>query len=147
MKHTKRLLAMLLTVLMLVSVVPLGMMNASAETSYPKIEALNISRVYQSNSSAGLCTWCSMATVQGYCLGEYSYDGKSNSYRVPGTEYEYGAAKGKRDAVTEYLRDNFNGYYNTSANLKKYPFPMVMKKNPGADVYQIIYNQLKLGSR
>ena len=48
MKHTKRILAMLLTVLMLVSVVPLGMMNASASLS-----PANLGIIYNANGGKG----------------------------------------------------------------------------------------------
>ena len=147
-KTVRKLISIVLTMMFLIGMIPAALIPAAAETTeaYPKISALKISRIYQSNSSSSLCTWCSMATIQGYCVGTYTYKGKTNSYRVPGQEYEYG--KGKNgDAMTAYLWDNFSSYYNNSNNMNNYPFPMQKQSVTGGSnaSYEAIYNQLKQG--
>ena len=114
-----------------------------AET-YPKISALKISRVYQSDSASGLCYWCSMATVQGYCLGSYTYGGYTTDYTKAGTDYDFYSQK---DAISKYL-NTFSGYANSSANLNKYPVKMTLVSSGlgnNTSTYQKIYAQLKLG--
>ena len=145
MKNTKRIISIIMALVLLSGTMSI-IADAASSATFPKIPALKISRIYQSDSSAGLCTWCSMATIQGYCVGTYSYNGKTNSYRVPGQDYEYGK-KGNGDAMTTYLYKNFNGYYNDSNNMKNYPFPMQKEKVTGGSnaSYEAIYNQLKQG--
>ena len=121
-------------------------LTISAAGSYPKIPALKISRIYQSNQTAasGLCYWCSMATVQGYCLGSYTYGGVTNSYREVGKDYNYVS---KSDAVSKKL-NTYNGYANNATNLSSFPVKMSLISSGlgnNSTTYLKIYNQLKLG--
>ncbi len=147
MKKFKSLLALFLTlVLTLTAFAGLGLFETSA-ASYPKIPALPISRVYQPHyDTNGICYWSSMATVQGYCLGSYTYKGVTTNYRKPGTDYNY---LDRADAITKMFKDSANGYANDYNNLTKY-YPVKMTRvldgiGKNASTYQKIYNQLAQG--
>ena len=147
MKKTTRLLATILSILTIVSsFAALGTVQASAAT-YSKIPALQISRVYQPYyDENGLCYWSSMATVQGYCLGTYTYGGITTNYRKAGTDYNY---LDRADAITKKFKDSANGYANDSDNLTKY-YPVKMTRvtsgiGKNASTYEKIYNQLAKG--
>lgn len=119
----------------------------SSAASYPKIPALPISRVYQPHyDTDGLCYWSSMATVQGYCLGTYTYKGVTTNYRKAGTDYNY---LDRADAITKMFKDSANGVANNHDNLTKY-YPVKMTRvldgiGKNASTYQKIYNQLAQG--
>lgn len=147
MKKFKSLISILLTVMVLMtSFAAVSVVEASAAT-YAKIPALQISRVYQPhNDENGLCYWASMATVQGYCLGSYTYGGVTTNYRVPGQDYNY---LSRGDAITKMFKDSANGVANNYDNLTKY-YPVKMTRvtdgiGKNAATYQSIYNQLALG--
>lgn len=147
MKKFKSLLSLLLTLMLTLSVFTgLGLFEASA-ASYPKIPALQISRVYQPHyDTNGLCYWSSMATVQGYCLGTYTYGGITTNYRKPGTDYNF---LDRKDAITKMFQDTGNGFANDYNNLTKY-YPVKMTRvtsgiGKNAATYQAIYNQLAQG--
>lgn len=111
--------------------------------NYPAIPALKISRIRQSRKDV-LCYWCSMATVQAYCLGTYTYGGKTNSYRTGGTDYDYVDAK---DAVSKKI-GTYNGYANGDWNLKNFPVKMsIVRSGLGNNeaTYIKIYKQLAQG--
>ena len=143
----KRLLSLLLSIIiMLTSFAVLGLTQTSAAT-YAKIPALPISRVYQPYyDENGLCYWSSMATVQGYCLGTYTYGGVTTNYRKAGTDYNY---LDRADAITKMFKDSANGYANNANNLTKY-YPVKMTRvtdgiGKNTATYQKIYNQLAQG--
>ena len=147
MKKFKSLLSALLVLMMLVSVFSgLGIVETSA-ASYPKIPAFQISRVRQSsNDNIGLCYWASLATVQGYCLGSYTYGGVTTNYRKAGTDYVY---IDRADAITKLFKDKANGYAHDSYNLQTLcPVKMTLvTKDIGknAYTYNLIYQQLSQG--
>ncbi len=147
MKKCKSLLALILTfMLVFASFGILGTTTASAAT-YAKIPALQISRVYQPHTDTnGLCYWASMATVQGYCLGSYTYGGVTTNYRVPGQDYNY---LNRGDAITKFFKATANGVANNYDNLTKY-YPVKMTRvtdgiGRNTATYQKIYNQLAQG--
>lgn len=142
----KRTLSLLLSIIiMLTSFAVLGVAEASAAT-YSKIPALPITRVYQPDyDTNGMCYWASMATVQGYCLGTYTYEGVTTNYRVPGKDYDY---LKRSDAITKYFEDHANGYANAATNLKNNPIKMTRVTSgigKNAATYQKIYEQLAQG--
>ena len=142
---SKKFISFILCLLITVGTMCSVPMTASA-ASYPKISALKISRVYQSNEeqASGMCYWASMATVQGYCLGTYTYGGITTSYRTGGKDYNFVS---KNDAVSKKLLSSYNGYANSSTNLNSYPVKMTLITGCGnnSTTYEKIYNQLKLG--
>lgn len=147
MKKLKSVLSMILTLMIIISAfAALSVVETSAAT-YTKIPALQISRVYQPhNDTNGLCYWSSMATVQGYCLGSYTYGGITTDYRVPGQDYNY---LNRADAITKFFKDSANGVANDYNNLTKY-YPVKMTRvtegiGKNATTYSAIYNQLALG--
>ena len=115
--------------------------------SYPKIPAFQITRIYQPDyDTNGMCYWSSMATVQGYCLGTYTYGGVTTNYRVAGKDYDY---LKRGDAVTKLFKDGANGYANDYNNLTKF-YPVKMTRvtegiGKNAATYEKIYNQLAQG--
>lgn len=147
MKKLKSFLTLFLTlVLTLTAFTGLGLVEASA-ASYPKIPAFQISRVRQpTNDDIGLCYWASLATVQGYCLGSYTYGGVTTNYRKAGTDYVY---TDRADAITKLFKDKANGYAHDSYNLQTVcPVKMTLvTKNIGknAYTYDLIYQQLSQG--
>lgn len=142
----KKLTSLILTLLItLTSFSVFGVAEVSA-ASYPKIPALQISRVYQPPEDNKLCYWASMATVQGYCLSSYTYGGVTTNYRVPGQDYNYLKST---DAMTKYFSATAKGNAHDKDNLTKY-YPVKMTlvtKGIGrnASTYQQIYNQLSQG--
>lgn len=147
MKKFKSFLSLTLSlVLILCGLFAFGIADTSA-ASYPKIPALQISRVYQPYyDTSGLCYWSSMATVQGYCLGTYTYGGVTTNYRVAGTDYNY---LDRSDAITKMFKDSANGYANNANNLTNY-YPVKMTRvtdgiGKNTSTYQQIYNQLAQG--
>lgn len=144
MKKTNRILSLLMAIIALVTVFLTGFMVEASAASYPAIPALKISRIYQSDADTkGMCYWCSMATVQGYCLGTYTYNGVTSNYRSVGTDYDYLA---KKDAVSKKI-STYNGTAVDSGNLTSFPVKMTLVTGCGnnASTYEKIYNQLKLG--
>lgn len=146
MKKFRSFLAVMLIMVISVSGVSvLGAVETAAAT-YAKIPALQISRVYQPPEDNVLCYWSSVATVQGYCLGTYTYGGITTNYRIPGKDYKY---TDRADAITKYFKDKANGYANSENNMNGYPVPMIV--DDGKDIgrnaatYQKIYNQLAQG--
>ena len=146
MKKLRSALSLFLTLILAVTAISAaGTIEASA-ASYPKIPALQISRVYQPHNDNELCYWASMATVQGYCLGSYTYDGITTNYRIPGQDYNF---LDSGDAITKFFDDTADGYANNKNNLEKY-YPVKMTRvtegiGKNAATYQAIYNQLSLG--
>jgi len=147
MRKIKKLSCLLLALVMMVSVFAgFGATEASA-ASYSKIPAFQISRIYQPDyDTNGLCYWSSMATVQGYCLGTYTYGGVTTNYRVAGKDYDY---LKRGDAVTKLFKDGANGYANDYNNLTKF-YPVKMTRvtegiGKNAATYEKIYNQLAQG--
>lgn len=146
MKNCKSLLALFLTfMLIFTSFSIIGTTSASAAT-YTKIPALQITRVYQPDyDTSGMCYWASMATVQGYCLGTYTYGGVTTNYRVPGKDYDF---LKRSDAITKYFDDHADGYANSANNLKNNPVKMTRVTSgigKNAATYQKIYDQLAQG--
>lgn len=147
MKKCKSLLALILTfMLIFASFGVMGTTTASAAT-YTKIPALQISRVYQPHyDENGLCYWSSMATVQGYCLGSYTYGGVTTNYRIAGKDYNY---LDRADAITKFFKASANGVANNYDNLTNY-YPVKMTRvtegiGKNTATYQKIYNQLAQG--
>lgn len=147
MKRLKSGLSLTLALIMILGgLFTFGTLNTSAAT-YSKIPALPISRVYQPYyDENGLCYWSSMATVQGYCLGSYTYKGVTTNYRKAGTDYNY---LDRADAITKMFKDSANGYANDADNLTKY-YPVKMTRvtsgiGKNAATYEKIYNQLAQG--
>lgn len=147
MKKFKSLLSILLTLIVLMTSFAVVSVVETSAASYAKIPALQISRVYQPhNDENGLCYWSSMATVQGYCLGSYTYGGVTTNYRVPGQDYNY---LSRGDAITKMFKDSANGVANNYDNLTKY-YPVKMTRvtdgiGKNASTYKKIYDQLALG--
>ncbi|MBR2724633.1 MAG: InlB B-repeat-containing protein [Ruminococcus sp.] len=148
MKKIKSVLSLILTLIMIMSTfATLSVVETSAAT-YAKIPALQISRVYQPHTDTdGHCYWASMATVQGYCLGSYTYGGVTTDYRVPGQDYNY---LSRGDALSKFCQTLDSSTYANNANnlTKKYPIKMTrvtegIGKN--AATYKAIYDQLALG--
>lgn len=147
MKKLNSILSLTLALIMVLGgLFTFGSTDTSA-ASYPKISALPISRVYQPHyDENGICYWSSMATVQGYCLGSFTYGGITTNYRNPGTDYNY---LDRADAITKMFKDSANGYANDANNLTKY-YPVKMTRvtdgiGKNASTYQKIYNQLAQG--
>lgn len=139
----KAISSALVSVILLCSIFTCSLPIHAAE-SFPKIPALQISRVYQSEAASGMCYWCSMATVQGYCLGSYTYSGVTSSYRTIGKDYNFASSS---DAITKKLK-TFSGYANNASNLSSYPVKMSLDSSGignNTSTYTKIYNQLKLG--
>ena len=87
MKKFRSFLAVMLIMVISVSGVSvLGAVETEAAT-YAKIPALQISRVYQPPEDNVLCYWSSVATVQGYCLGTYTYE---STYGIKHVDEEEG---------------------------------------------------------
>lgn len=153
-KIFKRIVAALLVAVMLFGSAPIqsltgfdigGLFNVEAEAAgaYPAISALPITRVKQSRAD-GMCYWCSMATVQGYCLGTYTFGGYTSSYRSGGTDYDYVA---QCDAVSKKM-ETYNGFADNGSNLAKFPVPMTLETygiGKNENTYIKIYNQLAQG--
>lgn len=148
MKKLISVLSLFLTmILVMTSFSALGAIETSA-ASYPKISALQIARVYQPDyDTKGHCYWASMATVQGYCLGTYTYGGVTTNYRVAGQDYNY---LSRGDALSKFCQTlDGSTYANNATNLSsKYPVKMTritegIGKNNAT--YQAIYSQLALG--
>ncbi len=142
----KKFMSLMLTlVIILASLVCLGVAETSAAT-YTKIPAFPITRVYQPDyDTNGMCYWASMATVQGYCLGTYTYGGVTTNYRVPGKDYDF---LKRGDAITKYFDDHADGYANAANNLKNNPIKMTRVKSgigKNTATYQKIYDQLAQG--
>ncbi len=145
MKCKSLLSFVIILILILSSFSALFSLPVSA-ASYPKIPAFNIARVRQTNEAAAvdMCYWCSVATVQGYCMGSYTYGGVTTDYRKGGTDYNFAS---KADAMTKKLH-TFSGYANNAGNLEKYPVPMTrVIKDIGKNdyTYELIYKQLSQG--
>ncbi len=145
MKHKSFLsFAVILTIILSVCAVAFSVPVSAA--SYPKIPSFNIARVRQTNEAAAadMCYWCSMSTVQGYCMGSYTYGSVTTNYRKAGTDYNYAS---NADAMTKKLK-TFSGYANNAKNLSSYPVPMTLvTKDIGKNAYTygLIYNQLAQG--
>ncbi len=147
MKKLRKILSVVLSLLLVFTAVfSLGIIESSA-ASYPKIPAFQITRVYQPDyDTNGLCYWSSMATVQGYCLGTYTYGGVTTNYREAGKDYDY---LKRSDAITKKFKDGANGYANDYNNLTKF-YPVKMTRvtegiGKNASTYEKIYNQLAQG--
>ena len=147
MKKLKSLISLIMVLtIMSASFTVLSVIETSAAT-YPKISALQISRVYQPhNDEDGMCYWASMATVQGYCLGSYTYGGVTTNYRVPGQDYNF---LSYGDAITKYIKAKASGVANNANNLTK-NLPVKMTRvtdgiGKNNATYKAIYNQLALG--
>lgn len=155
MKKTfRRIVAALLVAVMLFGSAPIESLTgldigglfgveANAAGAYPAIPALPITRVKQSRQD-GMCYWCSMATVQGYCLGTYTFGGYTSSYRSGGADYDYVA---QCDAVSKKM-ETYNGYADNGWNLANFPVPMTLETRgigKNNDTYIRIYNQLAQG--
>lgn len=147
MNKSKRIFGLIMAVVLIfTSVMITGVAEVSA-AGYAKIPALKITRVYQPDyDTNGLCYWSSMATVQGYCLGSYTYGGVTTNYRVAGKDYDY---LKRSDAITKLFKDGANGYANSYDNRTKfYPVKMTLVKDgigKNASTYEKIYNQLAQG--
>lgn len=140
-KILRKMSCILFAILMIAASVPVS----AGAANYPKIPALKISRIYQPREDTqGMCYWSSMATVQAYCLGTYTYGGVTNSYRTVGTDYSFGTAG---DAVTKKMK-TYSGYANNASNLKNFPVKMTLVQSGlgnNASTYGKIYDQLKQG--
>lgn len=147
MNKLKKFLCVFMSLVCLMSVFAGFGVTETAAASYPKIPAFQISRVYQPDyDTNGLCYWSSMATIQGYCLGTYTYGGVTTNYRVAGKDYDY---LKRGDAVTKLFKDGADGYANSNNNLTKF-FPVKMTRvtdgiGKNNATYQKIYNQLAQG--
>ncbi len=136
--------SVLLVFVMLFSVTEPFVLNADA-AEYPAIPALKIARVYQPKSDNWRCYWASVATVQGYCLGEYTYGGVTTSYRIGGKNYNIVS---KTDAISKKLEEYTDYDANYAGNLSTYPVPMTIVRSGlgnNTATYEKIYNQLKQG--
>ncbi len=147
MKKAKKLISLILAVLIFTSMFAIAGITTVSATSYPKIPAFQISRVRQpSNDDIGLCYWASLATVQGYCLGSYTYGGVTTNYRIPGKDYVY---TDRADAITKLFKDKANGYAHDTNNLQVMcPVKMTLvTKDIGKNnyTYNLIYQQLAQG--
>lgn len=147
MENLKKILCGVLSfILVFATSVTFGVSEASA-ASYPKISAFQITRVYQPDyDTNGICYWSSMATVQGYCLGTYTYGGITTNYRVAGKDYDY---LKRSDAITKFFKDGANGYANDKNNLTNF-YPIKMTRvldgiGKNTYTYELIYKQLAQG--
>lgn len=143
----KKTLALIMALIVILSSLTIFGIAETSAASYPKIPALQISRVRQpSNDDIGLCYWASLATVQGYCLGTYTYGGVTTNYRKAGTDYVY---TDRADAITKLFKDKANGYAHDTYNLQTMcPVKMTLvTKDIGknAYTYNLIYQQLSQG--
>lgn len=147
MKKLKSLISILLTLIMITASLAVVSVAEVSAATYAKIPALQISRVYQPhNDEDGMCYWASMATVQGYCLGTYTYGGVTTNYRIAGQDYNF---LSYGDAITKHIKAKASGVANNANNLTK-NLPVKMTRvtegiGKNTATYKAIYNQLALG--
>lgn len=142
----KKLLCLLMTAVLLLSTVVVTFHAADVDVKdegvgiYRSIPALNISRVVQSGDRD--CHWCSMLTMIGYVIGDYSYNSYSTNYRKAGTDYS-----SYNDALSQKYKIRSASYYADS-DLSIFPVKLAQKTrlNTNSDsTYEFFYNQLKMG--
>ena len=148
MKKIKSLLSLLLTLAIVTASFAVMTVVETSAATYTNIPAFKISRVYQPDyDTGGHCYWASIATVQGYCLGSYTYGNISTNYRVPGQDYNY---LSRGDALSKYFQTLDSSTYANNANNLKNKYPVKMTRvtegiGKNAATYQAIYNQLVQG--
>ena len=134
MKHTKQILALLLTVLMLISVVPLGVIQASA-TTYDSI-TLNVPWFAMRHASG--CGISSLAMIEGYVKG-YG-DNDSTCYNAV---YNYNKSISPNNPV--YLKSYAKLGYSTKTNSLETIYNELKKGNPvmvyrtGSNHFSVVY--------
>lgn len=126
-----RTLVFILVVLMLITC---GIVCASAAT-YTPVGPLKVGRVRQ-DDNGGDCFRCSVATVEAYALGSYSYGGYSNTYSY-GNDYVWSS-----DPVWRHLDalGGVSGLYN---------LPIPLERQSGLSLSQMLslaYDKLREGS-
>ena len=152
-----RLLSLFLSVLMLVSVMPLsGVIEAQADYKYPKISALRIPRIYEIPND-NTCHFNSMASVQAYALKGKSYSAKNYYKGEPQytRNYEYGNdySQSKDPIFHKMLRLNHKAGHpdNVDPTYILADMPVVEMKREFIDglteqeICEKIYNHLKNG--
>lgn len=145
MKLFKKLLSFVLCAIMVLSIVPIGNIEAEATVAYPKIEALKVPRIYQpSSDEIGMCHFNSIACLIAYRKGSYTYGNLSRTYSY-GTDYAH-----SNDPIWEKMYADCNECYDPIENnyYTKYPGNIVTEEVSGnnTQTYKIIYEQLSKGN-
>lgn len=103
----------------LFAVLLLGSAQMAYATKYTPQGPLRISRVQQ-NNEGGECWKCSIATIQAYCLQEYTYNGLTQTYGRPGVDSVWSS-----DPLWYKVRDiNNNSAIWQWDSFDKLPYPM-----------------------
>lgn len=139
-RHTEKRLVYFF-VLVLAMLLMIGCVQTASAATYTPQGPLKITRVQQ-NNDGGECWKCSIATIQAYCLKEYTYNGLTKTYYEAGVDSVWSA-----DPVWYKVRDvnNSNNIWMW-ASFGQLPYPMDYEMSqPMSVVLEICYEQLRQG--